>query len=284
MNPPALMSPLRRPGGPLRTAAKIAAVAKVMAVSRLTYFAEVLAKVVFLGVVLFTLSSLWRVVGRHQDIRAMTGYDLEQLIWYLAFAEVMLTSAPPLTTEALEIDREVRSGDIAYRLTRPLPYLLYHLGNYLGLRLANLLILAPPLFLITFALVGAPSLAAPAVGVALGAGLLALIVDGIWCFALSMASFWVEDTFGLHLTYRRCLMLLGGVLVPIAAYPSWLRRIAEALPFRVLISGPAKMFLQADCAGATRLVAAQLGFGLVGMVPLALLYRAGIKRVAANGG
>lgn len=275
---------LKRPGGPLGSARKVLAVSLTVAASRLSYVSEVLVRMMFLSVFLFTIANLWSTVERYQDIEAATGFDLVQLIWYLAFAQAVLSSAPSLPNEALEVDREVRSGDIAYRLVRPLPYVLYHLGSYLGLRVANLLVLVLPLFAMAWLLVGSPQLTASAVGAAALAGLLALVVDGVWSFSLSMAAFWVEDTYGLHLLYRRCVMLLGGLLVPLEAYPEWLRRIALALPFRLIIHGPARLFIQPDASGFGALLASQLAFAAVGVVPLLLLYRAGMRRVAANGG
>lgn len=79
-------------------------------------------------------------------------------------------------------------------------------------------------------------------------------------------------------------MLLGGVLIPLAAYPSWARDFAEALPFQLLISGPSRLFVADDAGGLGRLLSLQLGWAAAGLVPLLLIYRAGIRRVGAQGG
>ena len=74
------------------------------------------------------------------------------------------------------------------------------------------------------------------------------------------------------------------VLIPLEAYPSWARDIAEALPFRLLISGPARLFVAPDAAGFGRLLLLQLGWAAAGLLPLLFIYRAGIRRVGAQGG
>ena len=58
---------------------------------------------------------------------------------------------------------------------------------------------------------------------AIATALAAFLVDWSWTFAISLLqSFWLEDTMGIHLLYRRCVMLLGGLFLPLEAYPDWL--------------------------------------------------------------
>jgi ABC-2 type transport system permease protein len=275
---------LRRPGGFLVTVQKVWKVSSVMASNRLAYAGEVLTKVIFLTIILFTIASLWATVGRYHDVHAATGLTLSQMVWYLGFAEVLIMSGPSLPSETLEVDREVRSGDIAYRLVRPLPFALYHLGAYLGFRGVNALLLVAPVCLVATFIAGVPAFSLSAVCAALVAGLVAMIIDGLWTFTLSMCAFWVEDTYGLHLLYRRFLMLLGGLFVPLEGYPHWLRQVAEALPFQALLYGPARLFVSADARALWPLLVQQLKFGAIGLVPLVFLYTRGMRRVAANGG
>jgi hypothetical protein len=89
-------------------------------------------RTVFLALVLFIFAQLCRAADGSQDVRALTGFTIAQLIWYLAFTEAITMSVPALGE--VEVDREVRSGDIAYRLVRPLSYPLFHLATGLGER------------------------------------------------------------------------------------------------------------------------------------------------------
>jgi ABC-2 type transport system permease protein len=78
---------------------------------------------------------------------------------------------------------------------------------------------------------------------------------------------------------------LSGYLVPLDLFPAWLRGITDALPFRYMISVPARI-LTGDISGAA-VLAAWLGqfawiavFGLLSSVA----WRFGLKRWVAMGG
>src|SRR3712207_4503548 len=123
---------LRKPGGTLALLAKTWAVLRITIASRFAYLGELFVRSLFLVLILFIFTQLWQATGRSQDVVALTGFGVAQLIWYLAFTEAIMTSAPSASEQ--EVDREVRSGDLAYRLARPLPYPLYHLGAQVGER------------------------------------------------------------------------------------------------------------------------------------------------------
>lgn len=274
---------LRRPRGAWAEARKTLALARLLGAQQWAYPREILASSAFVLVTMYIFTNLWRTIGAHHDLAQMTGLKLPQLIWYLAFTEAVYMSANSVP-DGVAVDREVRTGDIAYRMVRPVGYASYHLTAYLGERLASFL-----LRLVVSAggaclLVGLPVLAPAAIAASLVTVVTCFVADAVWTHAIAFLSFWVEDTYGLHLLYRRAVMLLGGVLIPLEAYPSWARDIAEALPFRLLISGPARLFVAPDAAGFGRLLLLQLAWAAAGLLPLLFIYRAGIRRVGAQGG
>ena len=103
-------------------------------------------------------------------------------------------------------------------------------------------------------------------------------------FTLALLSFWFEDTRGLQLLYRRAVMILGGMLIPLEAYPDWLGGIARALPFRYLHvpAGAAVCGAVGRRPGAAAALAGAVRAG--GLVPLLLVYRAALRRLSAQGG
>lgn len=271
----------RRPGGIAAIAAKTWAVLRITVLSRLAYLGEILVRTIFLVLVLFTFTQLWRATDRGQDVAGITGFTIAQLIWYLAFTEAIMLSAGRYEQE---VDREVRSGDIAYRLARPLPYPLYHLGATLGERLLRFVLNLMVGIGVALVIVGPIPLAPLSVVAALSAALLGFVVDWILSFAISLLAFWIESTDGLHLLYSRALMLLGGMLIPLDAYPAWLGALAGALPFQYLVYQPARLFVRTDIEGWLHVVGVQALLGLAGLIPLLIIYRYGLRRVAAQGG
>jgi ABC-2 type transport system permease protein len=273
---------LRRSGGLGALLGKTAAVLRITIAARLAYLGEILIRASFLVLILFIFTQLWQATNGSQDVAAMTGFEIPQLIWYLAFTEAIIISAAALGEN--DVDREVRSGDIAYRLARPLPYPLYHLSAMLGERLLrfvmNLLVGA----LVALLVVGPIPLAPLSLLAAFSAALVGFVVDWIWSFTISLLSFWVEDTMGLHLLYRRAQMLLGGMLIPLDAYPEWLGNIARMLPFQYLVYQPARLFVQTTVSGWLDVLAVLALIGGVGLIPMLLLYQLGLRRVSAQGG
>jgi ABC-2 type transport system permease protein len=110
------------------------------------------------------------------------------------------------------------------------------------------------------------------------------IADLVWTHAISFLSFWIEDTMGLHLLYRRLLMLLGGMFLPLDAYPAWLRAIAEAVPFRALVYDPIRLLFRPSADVFVHVISQQLFWTCIGLIPMAIAYRLGLRRVAAQGG
>ena len=63
---------------------------------------------------------------------------------------------------------------------------------------------------------------------------------------IALLSFWVEDSLPFFWIYSKLLFILGGLLIPLSFFPGWLRRIAEALPFRTVLFGPARLFVKGE--------------------------------------
>jgi ABC-2 type transport system permease protein len=277
LNAPAL----RQPGSIARLLGKVGGVLWITLSSRLSYVGEILIRSSFLVIILYTFTQLWRATSGSVDVQRTTGFSLPQLIWYLAFTEAIALSS---SLRYEEVDREVRSGDIAYRLARPMPYPAFHLGSHLGDRLLRFTLTLVLGVAVAWLVAGPVSLRPLAVGAAVLTALTSFLVDWIWMFTLALLAFWVEDTSGLQLLYRRAVMLLGGMLVPLEAYPDWLARIARALPFRFMMYEPARLFVAPSVSGLGRLLFWQAAFGLLGLAALLVVYRAGLKRVSAQGG
>ena len=74
-------------------------------------------RMAFYAVILFIFSRLWEVVVERG---AVGGLSMKELLWYLAVTEWVMLSMPLVH---LQIEADVRRGDIAYLLPRPISYL-----------------------------------------------------------------------------------------------------------------------------------------------------------------
>jgi ABC-2 type transport system permease protein len=249
--------------------------------SNLAYLSEVAARTVFLAVILYIFLRLWQVTYGDTGATQLGGLTLPQMLWYLVMTETLTLSAPRV---APEIDQDVRTGALAVQLIRPLSYPLARLWSTLGERLVrfglNLVVGAA----IALLLVGPIAFSVGGLLLFLLALPFAFTLDFLGQFLIGMGAFWLEDTSGLLLIYSRITMILGGMLIPLELFPQAVQPWLRALPFSSIIYGPARMFVHPDAAFLRDLIVRQ-GLAIVVLAgAVALVYRAGIRRIHANGG
>jgi len=219
--------------------------------------------------------------GPSYQVSLLGGFSMNAMIWYLAVAETIATSIPPLTRR---IDEDVRSGRLAYLLSRPNSYVLYNFAQYLGERLVRFCINGVVAACMALLLVGPPHFTWLGVLAWPFVTFLALCIDFVAYFAIGLLAFWTEDTNSFNIIYSRLTLVLGGVLVPLEVFPQPLRGIAQALPFSAILYGPARTLVHFDLGSFGRLLLQQ-GVTLgVGCLILGAIYRVAIRRVNINGG
>jgi ABC-2 type transport system permease protein len=262
-------------------------IAKYLAVGRITlatqaaYRSEMLLRTLFLAMILYVFVQLWSVTYEAMGQRVVAGFSVAQMIWYLMLTESILLSRPRMT---LEIDAEVRAGDIAYQLIRPYDYVLFRLARYLAERLLRLGICLAVGTGLALLYVGPVRLEAGGVAAALLVLALGTLIDFAGSVAIGLCAFWVEDTQPLTLLYDRAIMLLGGLLLPLELFPDWLAALLAALPFQLLLYAPARLVVSGDLAplpGALAMLAVTLA-AMAGLV--ALVHGRAVRRLHANGG
>lgn len=249
--------------------------------SNLAYLSEVAARTVFLAVILYIFLRLWQVTYGDTGATQLGGLTLPQMLWYLVMTETLTLSAPRV---APEIDQDVRTGALAVQLIRPLSYPLARLWSTLGERAVrfglNLVVGAA----IALLLVGPIAFSVGGLLLFLLALPFAFTLDFLGQFLIGMGAFWLEDTSGLLLIYSRITMILGGMLIPLDLFPQAVQPWLRALPFSSIIYGPARMFVHPDAPFLRDLIVRQ-GLAIVVLAgAVALVYRAGIRRIHANGG
>lgn len=274
---------IRNPSPWWKRGGKYAAILRMSMANHFAYIGEALLRSIFLVMIIFIFVQLWTVTYSVTGVSRLGegGYTLAQMVWYFAFAEAIMTSVPLLRRK---VDDDVKSGDLAYRLSKPYSYILYLAADYtgelvarfvLGLAIASglaLLLVGP----ITFTVWGVAS------ALVLLAG--AFMLDFMGAVAISLLAFWVEDTAAFYLIYRRLVMLLGGMMIPLDVFPEPLSSIARALPFSLIVYGPARQWVAPTEAFFWDALF-RLGIALVAAAGVvALIYRAGQQNVTVNGG
>lgn len=248
------------------------------AAQRLAYLGEEVFSSLYLILILFIFRELYAKVLPTQG--ALEGFDQARILWYLVVTEAILTSAPRLDHR---IDDEVRSGQVSAFLCRPVSYVAYHRWVYLGE-----VAVAFPMRLLVGGLAAWGMVGPPPAGLAL-AWVLPPVVLGLAlnyqvCITLGLSAFWLGDSTPLFWVYQKVLFLLGGLLVPLEFYPPAVLRVAEAMPFHLVLHGPARLALDPSPAGALAVVLPQVGWLVATGLVTALVYRHALTKLTVQGG
>lgn len=256
-------------------------IAGTAARSNIYYFGEAAGRVVFLGVIMYIFLRLWQVTFAEMDATRLGGFTLQQMLWYLAVTEAIMLSAP---RTAPRIDQDVRTGQVAMQLIRPLSYPLYQLSMDLGERAVRFVLNLMVGLLLCTVLVGSAPLSMAGVLMMLVAVPLAFVIDFLGNFLVGLCAFWIEDTAGMALIYSRLTMILGGMLIPIELFPEAVQPILRALPFASVVYGPARLLVAPSMDELVRILAMQASGGLVFSLLVALVFSRAMRRVQAHGG
>lgn len=268
-----------RTGWPIRKLGKLAAISLVSARSRMAYWQEMGARAIFFAIILLIFSQLWGTLLGSQG--ELAGFDRRQLVWYLTITEVIALSTTSLMRT---VETDVKSGQLAYILLRPINYVSYQAAYFLGEITVGIGMNLLAGGAVAWLLVGPPPTTLASAGSAV-----MLLVVGValqFCLIASIAllSFFTEEARPFYWIYSKLVFTMGGLFVPIDVYPSFFKRLAQVLPFQAVHYGPARAFI----GGSGAVTGQVLTAALVWLPALILLivweFRLGVKKVNVNGG
>ncbi|MGH7162034.1 MAG: ABC transporter permease [Planctomycetota bacterium] len=240
----------------------------------LEHRAAALARAVFFLVILLVFSRLWSAV-------APASIGAAHLLWYLALTEWVALSVPMVH---LDIERDVRSGDIAYALPRPASYVGVKVAEALGATVARAALLGAAGLLWAYLLAGGWPSDPRGLLLALPACLLACAVSVLLHASIGVSAFWLQDASPLYWVWQKLTFILGGLLLPLEFYPRWLRSLAGWTPFSALLHGPGSLAFGLDSARAAWLAGRLALWGVLAAALLAWVYRRGLRVLDIHGG
>jgi ABC-2 type transport system permease protein len=103
-----------------------AAIARTALRQALSERTALVGRLAFYAILLLVFSRLWQAVAERGALGSVGTRDL---LWYLAITEWIVLALPPLH---LDIEADLRSGDLAAQLSRPVPYLSARLAGAAG--------------------------------------------------------------------------------------------------------------------------------------------------------
>jgi ABC-2 type transport system permease protein len=233
---------------------------------------------VFLVLILLIFWRLWEAVEAEGRLPALSA---RELVWYLAVTEWIVIGLPQ---PHLAMEAEVRSGEIAAVLTRPVPWLAAKLAEALGSMLVRFAALGVTGFAAAYVLSGGwprdPLALLAVVPLALLAGCFGTLLYAL----VGLGTFWLGDCTPVAWVVQKLLFLLGGMILPLAFYPAWLADIASWTPFAAMLSGPGRIALGADAAEGLTTASLLVGWTLVLLLLLRWAWGRALRRLDGAGG
>ncbi len=232
---------------------------------------ELLFRALFLVGILFIFSKLWKLAAIE---------DQGMMIWYLALTETIFLSIPLIY---LDIESDIRSGDLACHLCKPMHYLGAKFAEHAGIYLFRFLMLS------FFSICGALFFSGGVMPAFkdLISSLFACCLAGLSLLlfhaSIGLSAIRLQDCTPLCWIWQRAVFLLGGLVMPIHLYPEGVQSLIQYLPFAVLLYKPASLVLG---GGSTFCFAVGgiLFWSLVAIALAEILYRKAMNQLTINGG
>jgi len=190
-------------------------------------------------VFILIFAQLWKTVINESGINVP--FTLVEIVWYTAAAQLIMFASPRWF---MKIGDDVRTGDVAYALNRPISYIAMRLAEGGGAMSANMILFTAGSVLVAYLYTETiPAHIASIMGAVL-LGYLASYLHLLFQISIGLSSFWTKDAEALYRIYQKILITLGGLYFPVSYYPDWLAGIANLTPFPAMISIPSMMIYQ----------------------------------------
>ena len=222
--------------------------------------------------------------GFYRSSRPPHPLTFDQVTTYIWLGQAMLLLA------MLDVDKDVaamiRTGNVAYEMTRPLDLYNLWFARAVSGRAAPLVMRAIPIFVFAGLFLGLqkPS----SVG---SVALFAVSVVGALLLAASMvvlmtiSLLWTISGEGIYRLAGPFIFFFSGTVIPLPMFPDWMQQLIAVLPFRGLIDTPFRFYLGSFDPTATVMALLHQFVWIVTLVLLGrLILTRGLRALVVQGG
>lgn len=249
--------------------------------TRMVYRASFWINFIFDTLVVFMQVYVWKTLLSGYITTEITAVGMTT---YVALSHAIRTLTR--TSAELIIEERLHSGDICFDLVRPLSFRVQMIATDTGRCITELFTHALPsiaIVAIVFGIEPPASLASGAVFLLLtGVG---VIVSFYIRYLIGLIGFFVLKASHLSWFFGTIEGFLSGAIVPLWFYPDWLRKVADAAPFKMIYFTPISVYLGKTSLPELVSMAPYYIFWLLGLVVIErLFWRAAIRRIVVQGG
>lgn len=242
-----------------------------------TYVAAFLAKMMRFPLALLVIYSVWQSI--HSNASGMELTLREILVYYTLVSFLRVCEGTFIYSLPYQVYEDVRSGDLASFLSRPIWYPLYIMSIEVGKLLVFCCSGIPLLMVILTIFLKA--LDPRGMLLFLASSLIGLTISMLMSLLIGLLSFWTGRVFGIRDLIMSMSLLTSGMLIPIRYLPQWLQRLVRMLPFGQVYSAPIAVYLGDS---SIQVICTQFVWIAVLLVAIALVWSIGCRRFEAQGG
>ncbi len=169
------------------------------------------------------------------------GYGWIEMKTYLIISLFM--SALVSGSSEYRISRQIRTGNIAVELLRPVDYQRGSLAITIGNSLSEGVLVSAAC--LAFAAASGPGLLPPDAAAWAGfilATVLAFATKFLLVYVFGLFCFWTTSLMGISWLRKGFTDFFSGALIPLGFFPDWLRKGADWLPFKNIVWVPASAY------------------------------------------
>ena len=254
--------------------------AKVGFASYLAYPAGV--AMVFLSYPVIIL--MYRAVfGAVYDAGAQTGYTREGWLTYVTVSWILNTFY--MTPTGRNLGANVREGQVAMDLLKPLNLQAIYFGQSLGRTMFRFVFASLPL-LVAFSIFA--KLHVPGVALIVPFVLsvfLGYLINFTLDYMIGLTAFFLEYNNGVRMGVRMVMNLAGGMVIPLDYLPPAVSALFHQLPTQFMFFQPMQIFLGRRSVGDSWLSVATSAAWLIALLCAAqLVQRRGMRQLSISGG
>ncbi len=166
---------------------------------------------------------------------------LTQTITYIWLVQAFLQFVPWNTDK--ELEAQVKTGNVAYELVRPLDLYWHWFARLLALRLAPTMVRCIPLFTLAILFFGMSAPVSKEAGfVFIASILLSALLSAAITTLLTISLFWTISGEGIQRLTPHLSVFLMGLIVPLPLFPDWMQPFLNIQPFRAILDIPIRLY------------------------------------------
>jgi ABC-2 type transport system permease protein len=249
---------------------------------KLVYRFDLLISILRNFILVFVFRYLWLALygGRAE----FAGVSLQQTLTYATLGVILASLFP--NSLVLDVGSRIRTGNILFDINRPLYFGSLLLYQTLGQSVAALATSVAPMFFLAMFLGDMTIPTSPIIWLAFGLSLFLGFLIAFWLdFIVSLAGFWLTETWGLFFAKMSIVDGLSGKYLPLWIFPPFWMALVMVLPFRGIMYSALAIFIGQV---SPEQIPAELGFQLVWVLVLALVGRLGfaaaVRKLSVQGG